>query len=122
MNRILVDHGDLLLDCSSDLPMLPLPLLPLLTSSVLPPEPVMAPSAAVSRVRVPQCRGLVLDNLPGCQYRMTDVDPAFGLQSPAFPGIRWGSQIGVSPELPSGALAAPYGPGGGCVDCPTAAA
>ena len=48
----------------------------------------MAPSAAVSRVRVPQCRGLVLDNLPGCQYRITsyntadvtDVDPAFGLQ------------------------------------------
>ena len=101
MDRILADQGDLLLDCSSDLPMLPLPLLPLPTSSVLPLEPVMAPSAAASpdlsqkgpfdvgqSTSVSGTAPLVLDNLLGCQYRMTsydtaaltDVDPAFGLQ------------------------------------------
>ena len=92
---------DLLLDCSWDLPMLPLPLLPLPTSSVLPPEPVVAPSAAASPdlsregpFDAGQSASLsgavfcVLDSLPGCQGRMTsydnadvtNVDPAYGLQ------------------------------------------
>ena len=44
MDRFLAGDGDLLLDCSSDLPMLPLPLLLLPVSSVLPPESVMAHS------------------------------------------------------------------------------
>ena len=44
MDRFLAGDGDLLLDCSSDLPMLPLPLLPLPASSVLPPESVVAHS------------------------------------------------------------------------------
>ena len=101
MDRILAEQGDLLLDCSSDLPMFPLPLLPLPTSIVLPPEPVVAPSAAASpdlswegpfdagqSASVSGTAPLILDNLPECQYRMTsydttdatDVDPAFGLR------------------------------------------
>ena len=48
MDRILAGDGDLLLGCLSDLPMLPLPLLPFPTSSVLPLEPVVAPSVAAS--------------------------------------------------------------------------
>ena len=98
MDRILAGDGDLLLDYSSDLPMM---LLPLPTSSVLPPEPVVAPSAATSpdlsregpfdagqRASVSGAVPLVLDSSPGCQYRMTsydnadvtNVDPAYGLQ------------------------------------------
>ena len=107
MDRILAGNGDLLLDCSSDLPMLPLPLLPLPTSSVLPPEPVVAPSAAASpdlsregpfdagqSASVSGAVLLVLDSLPGCQYRMashdnadvTDVDLAYeaAVTSPAL--------------------------------------
>ena len=45
MDRFLAGDGDLLLDCSSDLPMLPLPLLPLPASSVLSPESVVAHSS-----------------------------------------------------------------------------
>ena len=98
MDRILAGDGDLLLDCSSDLPMLPLPLL---TSSVLPPEPAVAPSAAASpdlsregpfdagqSASVWEADPVILDSLLGCQYRVTsydnadvtDVDPAYGLQ------------------------------------------
>ena len=40
MDRFLSGDAELLLDCSSDLPMLPLPMLPV--SSVLPPESVVA--------------------------------------------------------------------------------
>ena len=106
----------LLLDCSSDLPMLPLPLLPLPTSS-----------ASVS-VAAP----LVLDSLPGCQYQMTsydnadvtDVDPAYGLQlhHPRFLEYVRAPELAHLLKLPSGVLASPYGPGGGYVGCPPAAA
>ena len=37
-------------------------------------------------------------------------------------GIRRGARIGASAEPPSGVLAPPYGPGAGCVGCPTVAA
>ena len=81
MDWILGEDGDLLLDCSS--------------------EPVVTPSAAASpdlsregpfdtgqSASVSGAVPLVLDSLPGCQYRMTsydnadvtNVDPAYGLQ------------------------------------------
>ena len=98
-----------LMDETSDLPDLPMPLLPLPDHCVLPPGPVAATSttdaastsvsvladvsregpfdtqlAASTSADVP----LVLNSLPGCPYRMTsydraelaDVDPAYGLQ------------------------------------------
>ena len=87
MDRFLAEDGDLL-DCSSDLPMLPLPLLPLPADGVPSPESVMAhslvnqflaappdlsregPFDASQGVSVSGAAPLVLDNLPGCQYRM----------------------------------------------------
>ena len=50
MDRILAEDGDLALDGSSDLPSLPLLLLPIQTQRVLSPEPVVAPSAGASPV------------------------------------------------------------------------
>ena len=120
-NPASIDHflaaDDLLLKTSSDLPMLPLPLLPLPGGSSLSSEPVVAhspddplpsyvPVSSVPSVpaspdlslegpfdarkcaSVSGAAPLVLDSLPGCQYRMTsydsadasEVDPAFGLQ------------------------------------------
>ena len=80
IDRILAGDGDLSLDCSSDLPMLPLPLP---TSSVLPAEPVVAPSVAASpdlsregpfdvgqSASVSGGCPLVLDSLPGCRMTM----------------------------------------------------
>ena len=109
MDRFLAGDGDLLVDCSSDLPMLSLPLLPLPVSSVSSPESVVAhspvdqfPSSTAASpdlyregpfdvsqsVSVSGAAPLVLNSLPGCQYQMTsydntdmtDVDPAYGLQ------------------------------------------
>ena len=119
MDRILADQGDLLLDCSSNLPMLPLPLLPLPTSSVLTPEPVMAPSVAASP---DLSREGPFDVGQSASVSGTGSGLRAAATSPAFPGIRRGSRIGASPEPPSGVLATPYGPGGGCVGCPTATA
>ena len=48
MDRIMAEDGDLTLDCSSDLPSLPLLLLPIPTQRVLSPEPVVAPPAVAS--------------------------------------------------------------------------
>ena len=48
MDRILAEDGDLALDGSSDLPSLPLLLLPIPTQRVLSPEPVVAPPAGAS--------------------------------------------------------------------------
>ena len=108
MDRFLAGDS-LLMDGPSDLPLLPLLLLPLPASSVLPPETVADHSPVDT---VPSCASaspdlsregpfdahqgasvtgdapLVLDSLPGCQYRMTsydhaevaDVDPAYRLQ------------------------------------------
>ena len=93
-------------------PMLPLPLLPLPDGGTLSMDPVVSPAPddsilpseqsvsaspdmsleglfdARQSASVSGAATLVLDNLPGCQYRMTsydsadaaDVDPAFGLQ------------------------------------------
>ena len=79
----------MLLNSSSDLPMLLLPPLPLPTHGILSPEPVVAPSATalpdLSRespfdvgqgVSVSGAAPLILDSLPGCQYRMTSYDNA----------------------------------------------
>ena len=92
MDRFLAGDDDLLLDCSSNLPMLPLTFLPLTGSGVLPPESVVAhspvdqfPSSAAASpdlsregpfdagqsVSVSGAAPLVLDSLPGCQYQMT---------------------------------------------------
>ena len=89
MDQILAGDGDLLLDCSSDLPMLLLLLLSLLTSSVLPPEPVVAPFAAASpdlsregpfdagqSASVSGAAPLVLDSLPGYWLNHMDRDEA----------------------------------------------
>ena len=84
MDWILAEDGDLALDGSSDWPSLLLLLLPIPTQRVLSPEPVMAPSAGASPdlsregpfdpnqdTLVSGATPLVLNNLPGCQYRMT---------------------------------------------------
>ena len=104
MDRFLAGNSLLI-----DLPLLQLPLLPLTVAGVSPPGPVAGPprpndhssgtpaSHDLSRVgpfdahldtAVAWDVPLVLDSLPGCQYRMTsydptevpDVDPTHGLQ------------------------------------------
>ena len=108
MDNLLTGDSSLM-DGGSDLPLLPLLLLPLPEYCILPPRPVdgsspantdppvVSVSADLSREgpfevlpgasdvwEVP----MVLNNLPGCPYRMTsydraevtDVDPAYGLQ------------------------------------------
>ena len=99
MDRYLAEDGDLLLGDSSGLPLLPLPLL------LIPADDVPSPESAVTRSmggQFPASMSVspdmsregpfdaphLLDNLLGCQYRMTsydntdmtEVDPAYGLQ------------------------------------------
>ena len=101
MVRILAEDVDLVMDSASDLPSLPSLLLPAPSPHVLPPEPIVAPSAGTSPdlsregpfdasqgTSVSGATPLVLDNLPGCQYRMTsyegthatNADPGYGIQ------------------------------------------
>ena len=104
MDQILAGNVDLVMDSASDLPSLPSLLLPIPSPHVLPPEPIVVHSAggspdlsreghfdasqdsSVSEAPPPPPR--VVDNLPGCQYRMTSykdtqattADPDYGLQ------------------------------------------
>ena len=95
-DRFLIGDS-LLMDGPSHLPLLQLPLLPLPDAGVLPPGPVAGPPGPNDhQLSMPASHDtavsgdvpLVLDHLPGCQYRMTsydptevaDVDPAHGLQ------------------------------------------
>ena len=97
MDRYLAEDGDLLLDGRSDLPLLPLPLLPVTRSQggQLPSSSAASPDLsregpfdANLSVSESEIAPLVLDNLPGCQYRMTSyenagmtvADPEYGLQ------------------------------------------
>ena len=48
MDRILMEDVDIVMDSASDLPSLPSLLLPAPSSRVLPPEPIVAPSAGAS--------------------------------------------------------------------------
>ena len=101
MDRILARDLDLLMDNESDLPSLPSSLLPVMSPRVPPSEPHVVPSAGGSSdlsrevpfdvsqdSSVSGATPLVMDNLPGCQYRTTTykdtqattADPGCGLQ------------------------------------------
>ena len=122
--------GDsLLMDGNSDLPLLPLPLLPLPDDCILPPRPVAGSSPTDSDTQFPDSMPADLSregpfevlpgasvvgvvSLPGCPYRMTSYDRdcrrRSGIQITATPstilGICWGAQIGASVISTSGTL------------------